>query len=256
MKLQKNLGQKGITHLLPIIAVGIILIVGFAVYRVANKNKDDQSQANTQQSQPVQTSDKTEPEKTVYNFENTPLQIDLLDGWEVKINKRYDQTGDDIKESYRGTISGTDGWAISFAIDQGGFGGGPGCNFDNEFPDLPTCPKYEVISKDKLQTGDFLYQLSLAKPGGLEGLDTNCVTVVAENEFNSDEKVGTVFEADGWVCFPHIDIEGSTVENGNPADGRLAIIFPRELNKTTSTAYREESGFKQAMEILGSLRYR
>jgi hypothetical protein len=258
MQLQK-LNQRGIAHLLPIIIVLLVIsVIGFAVYRVVNKDNNEQSQqnANTEQAPPIGADEEAEPEKTTYNFENSPLQIDLQEGWEVNIEKRFDQTGDGKKESYNGKIKGPDGWAVSFALDQGGFGGGPGCNFDNELPDLPTCPYYKMVSRKKLQTGDYLDHVSLSKPGGVEDLDTNCVVITQNNEYNSSRDTESAFEADGWVCFGSIEIKGSTFENGLPASGRFSVVFPRELNKNTSTDYREEGGFKQAMEILGSLRYR
>lgn len=255
MKLHK-LNQKGIAHLLPIVIAIVVLLVGFAAYRVINKNKETPKTNATQQSQGVKPKAQEESEKTVYNFENSPLQIDLLEGWNVNVEKRFDQTGDNVKEGYNGKITGPDGWGISFALDQGGFGGGPGCNYKNEEPDMPKCPYYKVVSRDKLQTEDYLYHLSLSRPGGIEDLPTNCVIVLSDEDFNKDLKTGKVFEATGWVCFANIGIKGSEANENIPANGRFAVIFPKGLDQTTSTAYRTDAGFNEAMEILGSLNYR
>lgn len=260
MKASK-LNQRGIAHTGIILAIIVIAVMGLAIYRVMSKDNKAQTDSSTQQQIPKQSSKKAVSGDTVYNFNNSLLQIDLPKGWEVKTGKYFDQNGDSVKESYGGTIDGPDGWTISFAFDQGGFGGGPGCNIDNNSPDLPKCPLYKVVTKKKLQTGDYLYHYSLyqsspAQTGGsLKELAHNCVIVSSVGEGAKIEADGT-FEADGWVCHPYIQLKGATVKNGKPSEARFSIVFPRGLDNSDTTDYMNEPGFTQAIKILESLRNR
>lgn len=247
-----KLNQKGIAHVgLIALAVVIVGVIGFTAYRVGTKNKESTKQTNTEAITEAKNDNSANLKKKIYSFEKTPLKMDIPESWQAVI---------DSKESYgyRGHLAGSNGWGVHFIADQGGYGGGPGCNFEGHDPDGPPCATWTVVSSDKLPTGDFLIGYASSNAGKIEG-QSNCTIVdKVETQGIVSQKVGTSFVSDNWTCFGVIEA------NPNPTDGtdigdtpislRMEVIFPYGLDKKVSTDYTKDAGYKEVIEALKTLR--
>lgn len=250
MKIKLN--QSGIAHIgLILISLLVIGVVGFAAYRISNSKSKDPEPAQIIKAEPKE----KEVKKKTYQFELTDLKIDMPENWEVSVAERTDATDDGKNDSYTGTIKGDNGWGIKFNANQGGFGGGSGCNYQGEMPEEADCPTYRLLSTDILPTKHIL-AVYASNDATKNGFSNNCA-IVTNSDQTDQTTVGSSFEGTAWTCFgainPNESSKDPTTEN-KPSAMIISVIFPYDLDKKASTDFTKDTDYQAVLEALKTLR--
>lgn len=254
--MKAKLNQSGIAHIgLILVSLLVIGVVGFAAYRI-NNSKTEEPEA--QQAVKTETPKKEEIKKKTYEFELTDLKMDIPESWQVDIESRSDGTQDGKNDSYTGKIKAANGWGVSFSAGFGGIGGGPSCNAQGNFPELAPCPKYTVLSRDVLGTGDILISYSSTTANTINAMNNCTVIKDSQNQYNqSQNQVGESVEGDVYTCFSNFSVNKS-IENAEgqnmPTLMTMSIVYPYDLDKKASTDFTKDVDYQAVLEALKTLR--
>lgn len=256
--MHRNINQNGFSHffliLIFLIVIGLTGFVGWRIYQQQKKDNPSPDTSN-QSSQPSADDQKEKDEITYsdYKFKNTPFSVKIPSTWKAEITEEYDQTSNDIKESYKGFLTGTNGWAISFWFYQGGIGGYDACDEPGE----KTCPTYAVRTSEKTPSGYYFMELSTNS----KDYNKICAGIREKSELwdrtsndNKTVKSGDSIKGDGSSCiWSFMYGEDSNMDSDTPTYMSMSLVIPKESSESSYESLADHQGYKEAKQILLSL---
>jgi hypothetical protein len=228
--------------------------VGWRIYQQQKKNTQSQS-SSSESSQPSTENQEKKDEITYsdYKFKNTPFTITLPSTWKAEITEEYDQTNNGTNESYKGTLTGTNGWAVFFWFYQGGIGGYDPCDEPGE----KVCPTYTVKTSEKTPSGYYFMELSTSS----NDYKKVCAGIREKSELwdrTSDQiiavKNGDAVKGDGSSCiWSFMYGDASNMDSDTPTYMSMSLGVPEENADSSYEGLAGQQGYKEAKQILLSL---
>ncbi len=199
-------------------------------------------------------------------------------GWSVQKLDGIDRDPDGFIDDSGLLLKGPGDWMVYLVGSAGGLGGGSGGCKDENNPNLPPCPTYQIRKVTQTQDSDLVVIHSTTNstpPAPFKTLEVTmggkrigtppaigvqnanqCVQVVSKSEMarvqasyaEGSTQTGT------WYYSCLANVPGPDFSNKDLAHNlSYWISFPGTLHNATDFSFEDQQGFKEAVAILASL---